>query len=441
MTPQTQQFPVSAHRPDGRRAWSVLVLLTLAAGVSAPGQTIGVSVFIDPMLATLPVSRTQLSAAYLVGTLAGALALPRVGSWTDRVGVRRALLLVLGLFALATAVASQVVGLVTVTLSFTAMRLLGQGSLGVVTGTAVAVWFVRRRGLAMGLMATGSALLLAGAPLLFGRLIPAFGWRVTWAVASLLVAGAFVAVALALPAQPGARDDHGPSRTIPAVGGSTSSSGDAVRSFTRRAAMRTRAFWGIAAVASAINLLVTAVTFHHISIMAERGLDTLAATAVFLPQMIGGLLSGVAVGWLADRIAGRWTLALSMTLAAAGLLVGTVVTPGPVAVAYGLLIGAAPGAIRAVEGALLPDWFGTAHVGAIRGALASISIGMTAVGPLLLSLLEPLTFTVGLRVLAGIAWGFVALALTIVPPTGGPRHAVASGVPAGRDHGARDASG
>lgn len=411
---RTRPFPVSAHPPDGRRAWGVLALLTLGAGVSAPGQTIGVSVFIDPMLAALPISRTQLSTAYLIGTLTGALFLPRIGSWTDRVGVRRALLAVLGLFALATVAASQVVGLVTVTLSFTAMRMLGQGSLGVVTGTAVAVWFVRRRGLAMGLMATGSALLLAGAPLLFGRLIPALGWRTTWVVAGLLVAATFGVVALALPAQPADPEGDRPTR-VPSARPSGVEP-DASRSFTRAAAMRTRAFWGIAAVASAINLLVTAVTFHHISIMAERGLGVLAATAVFVPQMFGGLLSGVAIGWLADRIAGRWTLALSMALAATGLLVGTVVTPGPLAVIYGLLIGAAPGAIRAVEGVLLPDWFGTANVGAIRGALASISIGMTAVGPLLLSWLEPLTFTVGLRLLAGTAWMFVIVALTVGPP-------------------------
>ncbi|MFP4148042.1 MAG: MFS transporter [Nitriliruptoraceae bacterium] len=407
MTATTVTPTTSHHQPDGRRSWGALLLLTLAAGISAPGQTIGVSVFIDPMLESLPVSRTQLSTAYLVATLAGAAALPRVGSWTDRVGVRRALLIVLGLFAVATTATATVTGLLGVAASFLALRLLGQGSLGVVTGTGVAVWFRQRRGLAMGLLSTGSALLLAGAPLLLGRVIARFGWPMAWLVAAGGIAAVLVLVALLLPAQPA------PPTPAPQERGNMPAS---EQELDRRQALRTWSFWGIAAISASINLLVTAVTFHHISVMAERGLTALEATAVFIPQMLGGLVSGLAAGTIADRWPGNRSLALCMGVCAVGLGVGTIVAPGGLALVYGLLIGAAPGAIRAVEGTLLPAWFGTRHVGGIRGALASITIGATAVGPVALSVLETWSFTVGLRVLAIYALLLIAVAWTVRPP-------------------------
>jgi hypothetical protein len=62
--------------------------------MTAPGQTVGVSVFVDPMIDTLAVSRSQLSGASLVGTLIGAATLPAVGRWLDRVGIRRVTALV-----------------------------------------------------------------------------------------------------------------------------------------------------------------------------------------------------------------------------------------------------------------------------------------------------------------------------------------------------------
>jgi hypothetical protein len=51
--------------------------------MTAPGQTVGVAVVVDPMIADLGVSRSQISAAYLVGTLVGATLLPTAGrrSW------------------------------------------------------------------------------------------------------------------------------------------------------------------------------------------------------------------------------------------------------------------------------------------------------------------------------------------------------------------------
>jgi hypothetical protein len=66
--------PSSARHFHG---WRIVAYSALAMAMIAPGQTTGVSVFIDPIIADLDINRTQVSTAYLTGTLIGACAMPR----------------------------------------------------------------------------------------------------------------------------------------------------------------------------------------------------------------------------------------------------------------------------------------------------------------------------------------------------------------------------
>ena len=71
----TSMIPAPAK---GFYGWRIVVFSAIALALTGPGQTFGVSVFVDPMIDELGISRTQMSTAYLIGTLAGAVALPRV---------------------------------------------------------------------------------------------------------------------------------------------------------------------------------------------------------------------------------------------------------------------------------------------------------------------------------------------------------------------------
>lgn len=53
-----------------------------------PGQTIGVSVFTEPLLVALQLTRDQLSLAYMAATIGSSLLLPWAGALYDRWGVR-----------------------------------------------------------------------------------------------------------------------------------------------------------------------------------------------------------------------------------------------------------------------------------------------------------------------------------------------------------------
>ncbi len=73
-------------------------------------------------------------------------------------------------------------------------------------------------------------------------------------------------------------------------------------------------------------------------------------------------------------------------------------------VVYAVLVGAAGGAVFTANAALLPRWFGLAHLGAISGVATFVMVASSSLGPLALSLARASTGSYG-----AAAAGFIAL--------------------------------
>jgi hypothetical protein len=80
------------------------------------------------MIEDLGISRTQMSTAYLIGTLIGALALPWIGQAIDRFGVRRTMAIIGAIFGSMLIAMSLVANIVGLTAGFVGIRMMGQGS-------------------------------------------------------------------------------------------------------------------------------------------------------------------------------------------------------------------------------------------------------------------------------------------------------------------------
>lgn len=380
VTPSTGRGSVT---DDG--AWVVLLVAILTSTLTGPGQTIGVSVFIDHFVDDLDLTRSQVSAAYLVGTLSGAALLPRVGRFIDRRGVRIAQIIFGLAFAVAIANMSLVNGLVWLALGFLGIRFFGQGSLSLVAGVTVALRFVKNRGTAIGIFSTASSALMAAVPLVLAVVIAQVGWRSAWLVAALFVAVTVVPLAhFGLRSMPRGQTDADGVADTPA----DLTDEPIERSFTRSEAIRTRAFWMLAAVSGAAGMLGTALNFHQIDLLGAAGLSSAAAAALFIPQVIGSSLAGLSIGYASDRLGTRFLPAISMALLVAGHWMAAVVQPGVVVFLYAIMLGAAGGAVRTTASTLLPHWFGTGHLGAIQGSLTFFNVGASAIGPVLLAVTE-----------------------------------------------------
>ena len=370
-TPRSERF----------RGWSLLGLSTLAISFTLPGQTIGVSSFAEHLTNDLKISSTTLSTAYLIGTIVGALTMPAFGRWIDRAGVRKTMITIATAFSLAVAYMGTVRHLWMLVFGFIGIRMLGQGALSLVSQTSIALWFDQKRGFAFGISMTVSAGLMSLGPLVLTSLIAGFGWRWAWCIAGGCI---FVAV---VPATWRWMEDRPeslgqlPDGLSPAL----VESAEKVHHYTAKEALATQAFWITTSVIVVSSALLTGVTFHHFALMEAAGLTTAQAATVFVPQMIGTVAAGFLWAGLSDRMSPKVLLVSCQASLVAAHLAYAGAQPGIGAAIYSLLLGVNGGSIRALVSVLYPKWFGTQHIGAIRGVATAFGVGASAIGPLIIA--------------------------------------------------------
>lgn len=418
----------SAGLPPRSAAWIALASAVVLQGATAPGQTVGVSVFVDHLTNGLDLSRSGVSAAYLVGTLAGAFTMPAAGRLIDRRGIRTATLVFGAGFGAALIAMGAVTGFVTLVVGFAATRILGQGALTLTATTTVAVWFHERRGTANGIKTAFGGGLMALVPIGSAALISAVGWRHAWVVLGVL------AWAVVLPlgrwiihdprhlADPSGRDhaelrdEEAPESEGPAP------RHDSAGHWPVADVIRHPAFLAMTAAVALSALVSTGLMFHHVDLLTSRGLTTGEAAAAFLPLTLASAGGALAIGPLADRIAPRYLTALSLlALAVTPVLVQTIADPVSAAL-YGAVLGASGASIRTLEATALPRWFGITSIGQIRGVTLAAGVGASALGPLAISASFDLLGGYGpsLDLLAGLSVLLAAGTALVHPPTSQP---------------------
>ena len=166
-----------------------------------------VGLFIKPMNESLGWSRGAISIAISLRSVFSALPGPVVGPWIDRLGPRPFMLwgaVASGLSTAALALVTQLWQFYLLYGVIGSVALIGIGNL--VTGTAVAKWFVRKRGRAMGIAdlgtAVGIALLIPVVELLISR----YGWQGAWVALGVLTTAVMVPAALLMRREP---EDYG----------------------------------------------------------------------------------------------------------------------------------------------------------------------------------------------------------------------------------------
>lgn len=371
-----------ARRPGGAAFWFVVGSAIALMVATSPGQTAGVSAFIDPMMAGVGIDRATISTAYLIGTLFGAAALPFVGRWVDRFGAARSTVVVGALYTAAVAAMSLVSGAMTLTFGFMALRSLGQGALGLIAITVVSQRVdPSRRGRALGLVAAVGGAGMALVPMGIDASIGAVGWRHAWQLCAMGVILLLVPTVLATLVR-----SRRPSHADRTGGQGPGDTANVEVSYTLAQAIRQPYFWVLAVSVGLSGLLITAVLFHQFDLLGRRGLSTTQVAAMFVPQAIAALLATLAAGHLVDRYRPRLLVATGMVLHTVGFLLVLIPGTGWNVVGYAMALGAAGGFLRTVEAASLVGLFGPAHLGSLRGVVSAVAVGGTALGPVLYSL-------------------------------------------------------
>jgi MFS family permease len=366
--------------------WVVLGVATLGVFLSGPAQTYGVSVFITPMLDELGWSRSTISAAYSAATLLAGISMLAFGPFLDRLGARRVVAGIALLYGAACIGMALVHSPLALFAGFTALRVIGSAALVLSCTTLAALWFVRRRGRAMSVTVLGMALSNAVVPPLLQLLVNQYGWRVTWAIAGVLVWLLLTLPAVFLirnrPEAVGLQPDGGAATRK--LGREGAEHWPVEYHWTAKQAMRTRTFWLLVLATVGPGTVHTGLIFHQAALFAERGLPAeLSATALTVSAVAFALMTFIAGGFL-DRVPERYVLMAGLLLLPVGAMWLMVVTTPFQALVYGALQGTAIGTNATTGSVLWAAYYGRRSLGSIRGVTQAAVAAGAATGPLIL---------------------------------------------------------
>jgi MFS family permease len=273
-------------------------------------------------------------------------------------------------------------------------------------------WFVTRR-----IRATAIATLFQMSGLVAMPLIAQFamqdgGWRAGWfAIGATVLLVGFLPTWALLVSRP---EDLGLSPDQHGAGQAAARE----PTYSRREAMRTRAFWLLALFTMLVYPVQAGVSLHQAPHLIERGLSAIqAATAISVFSAMSAVAS-VSVGFLPRR----WPIRSVMVVAALTMSVGSfllidVATPRSAYAAAGLF-GFGLGSVLTSLPVAWADYFGRRSYGAIRGVALTTQVGAQAVGPLLSGALRDWTgnYTWSLTVFGAFAAFAAVVALAARRP-------------------------
>lgn len=385
-------------------------------------------VFLPAMLDELGWQRASLAGAFSLYTMVYSACSWVSGRLTDSRGPRWVIAMggmLLGGGIIAT---SQMSAVWHLYVYYGLIAALGMSTAYIPCNTTVVKWFQRKRGLALGLASSGSSCGILMCPPLASWLIARWGWRPVYLSCGVVILVFLNVVArfmIRSPEQLGLAPDGDP---LPAPAGdhshpassSTSALGAAegpvLTGWTLQAAWTLPSFWLLAAV-FVIMLLTVPVPFVHIVAFArDLGLSrSQGALAVSLMGLcaLGGSLS---LGPLSDRLGRKQGLILSFVLQVTAFVL--FLSAQNIGLLY---LGAAAfgffyGGMATLFPALIGDFFGRRHAGAITGFLFAGAGMLGAWGPMIAGYMRDVTGSYRLAFTCGILTSTTALLLFLLTP-------------------------
>jgi sugar phosphate permease len=379
--------------------------------------------FLIPMSEALGIGRGTFSLVYSIRTFTEGVAGPVVGRLLDRYGPRMLMVggaVIAGLALMALGVVQNFWQFAVVLGIFGLASAACMGRL--VAGVTVSRWFVRKRGRAIALITTGMSLGIAIFSPLSQGFIDLVGWRWTWTILGACVWVLIIPVSLAFmrksPEVMGLRPDGDP------VDDNNSGSGQGIHSgdreeiaWTLLMARRTRTFWFLTASMVLGTGATTAVSFHQVPAILDKGFSPAAAASAMVVFGLLGIASKIIIGFLAERLSIQ-LLVVSTTIGSAiSVIILMNANSVGMVFSYAVLAGFMRPATHPLSTMVWADYFGRKSLGSIQGMIQPFLLLARAGGPLLGGLLFDWTgrYIVAFWVIIGLHL-LAALAMVFAPP-------------------------
>ena len=344
------------------------------------------------------VARAGASFPYTLTMLGFGIAGMVLGRWSDRAGIRVPLMAA----SLALGAGYVVSGYTTTLWQFALAQglLIGAGS-SVIFGPLIAhvsMWFERRRGIAVGIVACGSYLAGAVWPPIVQHFIATSGWRATYFGIGVFILATMLPLALMLRRPP-------PPHALPADAATPAGGTPAALGLSPNAL---QTLIVVAAIACCVAMSMPQV--HIVAYCADLGYGPARGAQMLSLMLACGIVSRIAFGYIADRIGGLRTLligglqcvALILYLPSDGLVSLYVVSA---------LFGLSQGGIVPSYAIIIREYFPAREAGWRIGLVVFATVVGMALGGWLSGVIFDLTGSYRAAFVHGIAWNLVNISI------------------------------
>jgi len=363
----------------------------------------------NPMRTEFGWSRAATSIPFSLSRLEGGIEGLVTGPLTDRFGPRFMVRVGFTMAALGFLLMSRINSLWMFIVSYSLLLSLGMNAgLYMPLQTAVAKWFDKKRGLALGALTTGAA--LGGSILvpIVAWLIIDHGWRM--AVLVLAIAAAVLGWAVSFILKPHPPEHYGlrmDGIRAEAVEATTVEKKDIVVpefGLYAREAAKTMNFWIMVIAFTFSHTGVSAVVVHEIPFIEDMGISPVLAAAALGTMTLVSAPGRFFAGWLADKWNLKYLYVICSVVQAIGLFIFSRATNMSWVWVFVVIYGFSYGFRLPLEPAMRASYFGRKAFGAIYGYINSIAVFGSFGGPYLAGWLFDKTgsYVSSFLVLAGI---------------------------------------
>lgn len=384
---------------DSRQAWSRLALSLAIATIGAVGMW-SIVVVMPAVQAEFGINRGGASLPYTLTMLGFALGNLVIGRAVDRHGVARVL-----------AAASVVSGAgyllaaasPSITLLALAQFVIGLGA-AAFFGPLIAdisLWFRRRRGIAVAIVASGNYLSGAIWPVLLSGLLAGQGWRAVYLSLAVIVAGAVLPLSQTLR------------RRLPDA--SLSVTAQATAFAPHRTPFSPRLLvWLLAAAGIACCVAMAMPQVHIVAYCVDLGYGPAVGAEMLSLMLLGGVLSRLAFGLLADRLGGVATALIGSVLQMLALILYIPYDGLMALYIVSLVFGLAQGGIVPAYAIIVREYLPAREAGARVGFVIMATILGMALGGWMSGWIHDMTGSYTLAFANGIAWNLVNIAIILL---------------------------
>jgi MFS family permease len=407
--------PPRRHAADSRHAWMRLAVTLLLMTVGSSGMYV-VSVMLPAVQAEFGVTRSAASLPYTLLMIGFGVGGVLMGRLADRFGVMWPLLLgavSLGLGYLACALSNSILAFALA--QGVLVGLLGSGAAFAPLVADTSLWFVRRRGLAVAICASGNYLAGTVWPPVVQHFVEIVGWRQTYLGMALFCSVTMAGLALLLRERPpldtGAISPPGrplaaPSATSPAVAAT-------LRPFGLSLGMA-QGLLCVAGTACCVAMAMPQV--HIVAYCTDLGFGAARGAQMLSVMLACGIASRLISGAICDRIGGLRTLLLGSALQGLALLLFLPFDGLVPLFLVSALFGLFQGGIVPSYAIIVREHFPPQEAGARVGTVLMCTLLGMALGGWMSGKVFDLTGSYHAAFLNGIAWNLLnmAIALTLL---------------------------